>query len=215
MKNTILLLFVVYTIQLCNSATVEDAETELKRLRKLATHKLQAASFEYNKISEEVDSAAKAEQDYGHFEIHQKSNNLKTKFNQDHGISHKCRGSRHHLIHQLGESHIADLQRCIDHQRAEIANVLSTQKLALDEQVWSAVYEEEKHIVLCGLDRGCLDGAIKNVKEKIAEVMKVINANISSSRQLKDAQVLLIKSCARRSVGNAGHALDNVPHCSY
>ncbi|XP_044255163.1 uncharacterized protein LOC123005460 [Tribolium madens] len=215
MRNIIFVFLIVYTVQLCISATVEDAETELKRLRKLTTDKLQATSLEYNKITEEVDSTAKAASEYGYHEIHHKSNNLKAKLNHDHSISHKCRGSRKHLLHQLEESNIADLQRCIDHQRAEIINVLATQKLALNEQVWNAIYEEEKHIILCGLSRGCLDAAIKHVKDKIAEVVKVIDANVNTSRQQKEAQVHLIKSCVRRIVGSAENAFDNVPSCSY
>lgn len=164
---------------------------------------------------DEIDSAAKAAKEYGNTEIQQKAKHLKEKLIHDPNISHKCRGATKHIVDNLQQSSIADLMRCVDHEKAKTVEHFSTQRLALDERVKNAIYEEEKHIILCKVNRKCLDEAIIDVKDHIAEVHKLIHEEIHVNQKHKELQVHLIKSCADRSIGNAEHAFNNVPNCPY
>lgn len=105
--------------------------------------------------------------------------------------------------------------RCIDHQKAEIVILLSTQRLALGERVWNAIYEEEKRINLCKIDTKCLDDVITNIKDKIDKIDNVIDTEISISQKYRDNLIRLIKSCANRSIGNVQYVLNNLPTCPY
>lgn len=199
----------------CSSTTVGHAETKLHRLRELTTQKLQSAFLEHSRMSNEIDATALAAKEHGKFEILKKTDKYLAKLKADKALTHRCRGSRDHIFEHLKESNINELIQCIDEAGRESVNVLSTQRLALSEYVWDAIYEEEKHIIICGQNRKCLDAAVADLEDKIDEVSKVIDAEVDISKHNKEVQVQQIKSCASKSIANAEYALSTIPTCMY
>ncbi|EFA02295.2 uncharacterized protein LOC103312575 [Tribolium castaneum] len=215
MRFFTLIIFALVALQLCRSSTVTDAETKLQRLRELTTHKLQSAFLDHTRMSNEIDATALAAKEHGKIEIQKKTDKYLAKLKADKALTQRCRGSRDHIFDHLKQSNIDELIRCVDHAGGQSVNVLAAQRLSLSEYVWDAIYEEEKHIIVCGQNHKCLAAAVADLEDKIDEVRKVIEAEVEISKHNKEVQVQVIKACASKSIANVEHELSTIPTCMY
>ncbi|XP_044255196.1 uncharacterized protein LOC123005479 [Tribolium madens] len=210
------LLFCLATgIQFCTSATVEDAETQLKFLREKTSNKLETAFLNQTRMSNDIDATALAAKEYGKMEIQKKTDKYSAKLQADKALIYRCRGSRKHIYEHTKNSNIDDLIRCVDQQGSQSVNVLSRQRRALQQYVWDAIYEAERQIIVCGQSSKCLEAAVADIKDKIEEVSKVIDAELDISEHNKEVQVQVIKACASNSIAHAEHVFSTIPTCNY
>lgn len=166
-------------------------------------------------MSNDIDATSLATKEYGKSEILKKSDKYSAKLQADKALIYRCRGSRKHIYELTKNTNIEELIRCVDQKGSESVNVLSAQRLALQQYVYDAIYEAEQQIIVCGQSKKCLDGAIADIKDKLDEVSKVVEAEIAISDHNKEVQVQLIKACASNSIAQAEFEFGAIPTCNY